>query len=34
MQTMEMAVKNLLTRRLITADEAQPILADLTKTPQ
>jgi twitching motility protein PilT len=34
MQTMDMAVKNLLTRRLITADEAQPILADLTKTPQ
>ena len=34
MQTMEMAVKNLLARRLITADEAQPILADLTKTPQ
>ncbi len=34
MQTMEMAVKNLLARRLITADEAQPLLADLTKTPQ
>jgi twitching motility protein PilT len=34
MQTMEMAVKNLLARRLITADEAQPILADLTKAPQ
>jgi twitching motility protein PilT len=34
MQTMEMAVKNLLARRLISADEAQPILADLTKVPQ
>ena len=34
MQTMEMAVKNLLVRRLISADEAQPILADLTKAPQ
>lgn len=34
MQTMEMAVKNMLARRLITADEAQPILADLTKAPQ
>jgi len=34
MQTMEMAVKNLLARRLITADEAQPLLADLTKAPQ
>ena len=34
MQTMEMAVKHLLERRLITADEAQPILSDMTKTPQ
>lgn len=33
MQTMEMAVKNLLERKLISPEEAQPILSDLTKTP-
>jgi hypothetical protein len=32
MQTMEMAVQHLLERRLISAEEAKPILADLTKT--
>ena len=34
MQTMEMAVKHLLERRLISPEEAQPILADLTKNSQ
>ena len=33
MQTMEMAVKHLLERRLISPEEAKPILSDLTKTP-
>ncbi len=33
MQTMEMAVKSLLERKLISPEEAQPILSDMTKTP-
>ncbi|MBW2653037.1 MAG: type IV pilus twitching motility protein PilT, partial [Deltaproteobacteria bacterium] len=33
MQTMEMAVKGLLERKLISPEEAQPILSDMTKTP-
>ena len=33
MQTMEMAVRNLLERKLISPEEAQPILSDLTKAP-
>lgn len=33
MQTMEMAVKNLLERKLVPPEEVQPILSDMTKTP-
>ncbi len=33
MQTMEMAVKGLLERKLVSPEEAQPILSDMTKTP-
>ena len=33
MQTMEMAVKGLLERKLVSPEEAQPILSDMTKAP-
>ena len=34
MQTMETSIKNLLERKLVSPEEVQPILADLTKAPQ